>query len=133
MASSRTVLDRARANGYLDATHPSRDSLMRDHGFWCWKLRIPLVCFERATPRARNGRVSLDLFTTPYALTTGGVAELSALADKLQIPARVTMSRHDAIYVDVPRDRLEDLARIVLRTATRYGNFELRPTGHSPE
>jgi hypothetical protein len=133
MTSIRTLLDRARENGYLNAGHPSRADLVREHGFWCWKLRIPLVSFERDSLRSRHGSVTLDLFTTRYVLTTRGIQELHAIANKLQIPARVTLSRYDALWEDVPKSRLEDLARAVFRTATRFGNFELRSAGPSPE
>jgi hypothetical protein len=133
MTSSRAVLDRARENGQLNAGHPSREEILRDYGFWCWKLRIPMVCYERNTPRSRHGSVTLDLFTTRYLLTPRGLDELQALADKLRIPASVTVSRYDALWQEVPKSSLEDLARAVFRTATRFGNFELRPAGPSPE
>jgi hypothetical protein len=133
MTSDRTILDRARQNGYLNAAHPDRSRLIHDYGFWCWKLRVPLVGCEPESPRPRRGRVHLDRFTTRYVLTARGLDELRALADTLQIPARVTISRYDGLWEGVPKPRLADLARAVFRAATRFGNFELRPAGRSPE
>ena len=75
----RSVLDRARRNGYLEISREPRPDLVRAHGLWCWKLRIPFLCFARDSPRSRFGTVRLDLFTTPHLLTEPGRTELTHL------------------------------------------------------
>lgn len=128
MQTPRTLLEQARQNGYLNATSgPRRAELLRAHGFWCWKLRIPLVCYERDTPRSRTGTVRLDLFTTSLTLTDQAQAELARLA------RQATISPYDGVWTNVPAQKLESLAKMVYRIATRRGNYALRPAPHSPE
>lgn len=127
MHSTRFLLDRARGNGYLNAAGALRPELLRAYGLWCWKLRIPLVCFERNTPRSKFGSVHLDLFTTGHLLTGRGRNELATL------PGRATISRYDGVWQKVPLADLENTARAVYRLATRRGNYEMRPAGISPE
>jgi hypothetical protein len=123
----RSLLDRARANGYLNANSKSRPTLVRAHGFWCWKLRIPLICFERNSPRSKYGSVHLDLFTTPHVLTEPGRAELATLS------GRAALSPYDGVWTNVPAADLEDVARSIYRIVTRRGNYTLRPPTASPE
>jgi hypothetical protein len=127
MHNTRSLLDRARVNGYLNATAASRAELIRAHGFWCWKLRVPLVCYERNSLRSRLGRVRLDLFTTPWLLTRQGQTELAAL------PGLAAITPYDGVWEKVPVEELENVARSVYRIVTRRGNYELRPAAHSPE
>jgi hypothetical protein len=123
----RSTLDRARRNGYLDTTRGPRPDLVRAHGLWCWKLRIPFLCFARNSPSSRFGAVRLDLFTTPLVLTSAAQAELADL------PGAPTISPYDGVWRNVPKKDLENVARAVYRIATRRGNYELRPPGRSPE
>jgi hypothetical protein len=123
----RTLLDRARRNGYLDITRGSRSELLRAHGFWCWKLRIPLVSCQRNTPRSRFGSVRLDLFTTPWQLTGPAQAELGRLA-----PGVAAISPYDGVWKNVPQKEMEKVARAVYRIATRRGSYDLRPAAPSP-
>jgi hypothetical protein len=120
----RTRLERARTNGYLDAS--GRPHIVAAHGFWCWRLRVPAIWFERKSPRSKYGRVHLELFTTGYRLTEAGQIEMTDLIRRLHLPGRVAASPDDAHWDDVPRQRLEELARTVLRVATRMGHYELR-------
>lgn len=123
----RSLLDRARENGYLNASSGSRPDLIRAHGFWCWKLRLPLVCFQRNSPRSKYGTVHLDLFTTPHLLTAQGQSNLAGLRPG------ATISPYDGMWTNVPLAELEPLARAAYRIATRRGNYELRPAAQSPE
>ncbi len=127
MHSTRFLLDRARASGCLNAAGASRADLLRAYGLWCWKLRIPLVSFERNTPRSKFGSIRLDLFTTGHLLTERGRNELTTL------PGRATISPYDGVWEKVPAAGLENVARAVYRVATRRGNYEMRPAGVSPE
>jgi hypothetical protein len=115
----RTRLRRARENGFLNAGCRSPQELRDAHGFWCWRLRLPVVWFERLTPRSKYGRICVDLFTTSSVLNEKGVAELSGLADGALV------SSHDVRWDRVPRARLEEVARRALRAALRTGNYEL--------
>jgi hypothetical protein len=122
----RSLLDRARRNGYLEITRGRRPDLVRAYGFWCWKLRIPFLSIERDSPRSRVGTVRLDLFTTPYLLTEQGRTELARLPG-------ATITPYDGIWQNVPESGLETVARSVYRIATRHGSYELRPPARSPE
>jgi len=122
--SDRTRLIRARENGYLDAA--GRPQIVAAHAFWCWRLRVPAIWYERKSPRSKYGQLHLELYTTGRLLTEQGQNEMTDLLRKLHLPGRVTVSGDDAHWEDVPRQRLEELARTVLRIATRMGNYELR-------
>lgn len=124
---ARSLLDRARANGYLNANSESRPALIRAHGFWCWKLRVPLICYQRNSPRSRFGSVHLDLFTTPHLLSSQGLAELATL------PGHAALSPYDGVWTNVPTADLETVARSIYRIATRRGNYAVRPSTASPE
>lgn len=103
----------------MDARCAAPADVTRAHAFWCWRLRLPLVVMERKSPRSRFGRVTLDLFPTAHALTRRGQAEMERLG-------AVRVSPHDAVWEDVPAARIEEVARTVLRAATRPGNYEVR-------
>src|SRR5215471_12020794 len=121
----RRRLERARENGYLNAMCRDRDTLLRAHSFWCWKLRLPLVWFERNSPRSRYGRVCLDLFTTPNLLTQRGQDSFVAMG--------ASASPHECVFINIPVRELEQTARAVFRAATAFGNYELRQRTYSLE
>jgi hypothetical protein len=129
----RTRLERARANGYLNAACRSGRRLARAHAFWCWRLRVPLIWFEPNSRYSRYGRLHLDLFPILCALTEQGQREIADLLRRLCLPGRVVVSPDDAHWEQVPRRRLEELARAVQRTAVRLGNSEMRQRRASPE
>jgi hypothetical protein len=131
--AERTRLAAGRENGYLDATGACPPGAIQAFSFWCWRLRVPLVWFDRKSPRSRHTRVRLDLFTTAVVLNDRGREELSALPGKLGIRARAAVSACDGVWDGVPRKRAAELARAVFRAATRLGNYELRNAGPSPE
>jgi hypothetical protein len=123
----------ARANGYLDARRRTADSFASAYGFWCWRLRVPLIRMERKSPRSKYGRVCLELFTTGHSLTEQGQAEMADLIRRLHLTGRVAVSAEDGVWEDIPLRRLEELARTILRVATRVGNYELRRAGGEAE
>ena len=123
----RSRLQRARAKGYLAVPGRPAELLARSFSKWCWTLRIPLVWYERRSPRSRYGRVHLDLFTTPYVLTGVGEAEIRSLAARFATKARLLLSPHDACWDGVPIGRLEEAARTLFRCATRTGNCRTAP------
>ncbi len=128
----RCRIERARANGYLNANTRSSEALLKAHGFWCWRFRLPLIWYERKSPRSRHGRVCLDLFTTPYVLTARGLEELGGIADRLELTCHAFSSPFEYRWEDVPMARLEELSRAVFRTVTRLGNFELSKRSPAP-
>ncbi len=79
---------------------------------------------ERCSPRSRFGRVHLDLFTTPRALTVSGRAALRELTERFAIRGQASISPHDACWERVPVGQLEELASAVFRTVNRSGNYE---------
>ncbi len=79
---------------------------------------------QRRSPHSRFGRVHLDLFTTPRALTPAGRAALKALTASLAISGTVAVSPHDACWDRVPLRQLEALAEAVFRTVNRPGNYQ---------
>jgi hypothetical protein len=119
---ARGRLQRARETGYLDAA--CDPELPAVHSQWCWRLKIPVIWMERCSPRSRYGRVHLDLFTTPHALTAAGRDALTMLTDRLAIAGAATVTAHDACWKRVPIARMEDLARAVFRAANRPGNYQ---------
>jgi hypothetical protein len=79
---------------------------------------------ERRSPHSKYGRVHLDLFTTPQALTAAGRQALQGLTERFALTgARITA--HDACWDRVPLWQLELLARAVLRTVNKPGNYQL--------
>ncbi|HEY1494236.1 MAG TPA: hypothetical protein VGF49_06815 [Candidatus Solibacter sp.] len=125
----RSRLRRARESGYLNATCRSREAMCDAHSFWCWRLRLPVVWFERISPRSRYGRVKVDLFTTPNVLSPKGEAELRGLGGRLP----VSITCHDVTWPRVPCHQLQELARLALRTALRAGNCELAEATRIPD
>jgi hypothetical protein len=112
----------ARERGYLDARSKTSQQAAKAYGLWCWRLKIPLVWFERESRWSKYGRVHLDLYTSARVLTEAGEAALRQLGEG-RIEAEVT--RHDGCWRRVPRERLAELARAVLRAA-------IQPAHHQP-
>jgi hypothetical protein len=115
----RGRLRRAREEGYLEVRAPDGAETLRVHGAWCWRLRLPVVWWERISPRSRYGRVRLDLLTTAERLTEVGHTEMGSLA-----PWVAAVSRDDATWDRVPLGELRYLAGRVLHAAVRPGNRE---------
>ena len=122
----RARLERARARGFLTAMGVGDGWMPGVHGFWCWRMRVPLVWCERKSPRSKFGRVHLDLFTTATLLGERGRAELRDLCDRLGVRGLATVSPNGGDWEDIPRGRAEELAGAVFRTATRPGNYKLQ-------
>ncbi len=120
----RSRLRRARESGYLNAAG-SRDKVVEAHSFWCWRMRVPLVWYDRKSARSRFGRLHLELHMTPYALTANGMVELEGAAARCGIRPQVRISDRDAIWEDVPLPQIESLARTVFRIVLRVGNYDL--------
>lgn len=127
----RACLERARASGYLNAISRSGGGILRRYGLWCWTLRIPLIWYERKSPRSRCARIHLELFTTANALTEQGQAELAGIGRQHGLRGSVTLSPAGGIWEDVPTDRAGELSRRILKLATRPGNYELLEPGPS--
>jgi len=132
-AADNRRLALARENGYLDATCRTGEQVARAYGFWCWKLRVPLIRIERKSSRSKYGHVCLELFTTGHSLTEQGQVEMTDLIRRLHLTGRVAVSADDGRWEDIPGRRLEELARTILRVATRLGNYELRRAEGSAE
>jgi hypothetical protein len=129
----RSRLRRARESGFLNACCRSPEAIRNAHSFWCWKLRLPVVWFERLSPRSRYGRVRVDLFTTPNVLNAKGEAELRGHGARLTVSGPASISAHEATWGRVPLHQMEELARLALRTALRTGNYELREAARIPD
>ncbi len=125
----RSRLRRARESGYLNAACGSQQAMRDAHSFWCWRLRIPVVWFERLSPHSRYGRVRVDLFTTPNVLNERGTNELRGLGGRLP----VSITSHDVTWPRVPLHQMEDLARKALRAALRAGNYEVAAAARIPD
>jgi hypothetical protein len=106
-------LERAREAGYLDARCRNSCQVKETFGLWCWRLKIPMVWFERHTPRSKYGRVHLEMFTTANRLTTVAQAGLQALSPQAQV------SSHNVRLERIPLKQINELARAVFRAATR--------------
>jgi hypothetical protein len=122
----RKRLDRAREKGYLDARCRNNQKVIEAFGLWCWRLKLPMVWFERQTPRSKYGRVHLELFTTANRLTANGQEAMQAICASFTVKGHAQVSPHTVNCDRGPLNRLEDLAKAVFRTATRTGNYELQ-------
>ena len=111
-------LERAREAGYLDARCRNSSQVIESFGLWCWRLKIPMVWFERHTPHSKYGRVHLEMFTTANRLTASAQGALQALCFQAQV------SSHNARLERVPLKQINELARLVFRAATRAGSTE---------
>jgi len=120
----RRRLDRAREKGYLDARCRNSLKVIEAFGLWCWRLKLPMVWFERQTPRSKYGRVHLELFTTANRLTANGQAAIQSLCDAVTVKGQPRISLHNAFCDRVPLSRLEELAKAAFRAATRTGKYE---------
>jgi hypothetical protein len=129
---ARARLSRAREYGCLNATGASPE-LKQSFFFWCWRLRIPALWFERNSRASKYGRVSLDLFTTACLLTESGRNQLAALGDRFGVVSTPSLSAHECSWDRVPIARIEEFARAVYRTATRMGACTLRQRAPSGE
>jgi len=114
---ARRRLETARDRGYLDATRAGPSELVRAHGLWCWRLRIPLIWFERRSPHSRFGSLHLEMFTTAHRLTQAGQSALSCLSE------HATVCTGEACWRKVPIPELDRLAREAYRKATQAGNY----------
>jgi len=121
----RRRLELARENACLDARLPAGQRVVKAYGLWCWRLKIPMVWFERRTPRSRYGRVRLDMFTTPNMLTAGGQAAMKELGAPALGTTEAAVSAHDACWDRVPLAQLEKLAKAAFRAAVKAGNYRL--------
>jgi len=113
---ARRRLQQAHESGYLDATCRDNGAIVKAHGLWCWRLKLPMVWFERNSPRSRFGRLRLDMLTTPNMLTGAGQAALKALGEG-------PVSAHDAVWESVPLPRLKKMAHAAFRAALQAQNY----------
>ena len=114
----RRRLQQAHENGYLDATCPENQAVVKAHGLWCWRLKLPMVWFERRSPHSRFGRLRLDMLTTPHMLTGAGQAALKELGEG-------QVSAHDAVWEQVPLARTAKMAHAAFRAAIQVENHRL--------
>ena len=114
-------MQQAHENGYLDATCRDNGAILKQHGLWCWRLKVPMVWFERYSPRSRFGRLRLDMLTTPNMLNGAGQAALKALGDG-------RFSPHDAVWERVPLLLLAKMAHAAFRAAVQAQNYRLNRT-----
>ena len=114
-ARGRRRLQQAHEDGFLDATCCDNAAIVKAHGLWCWRLKIPMVWVERRSRYSRYGRIHLDMFTTPNLLNSSGRAAMQALG-------AAKVSAHDAHWDLVPRGNLAAIGRATLRAALRTGN-----------
>lgn len=114
----RRRLQQAHENGYLDATCRDSRAIVKAHGLWCWRLKVPMVWFERHSPRSRFGHLRLDMLTTPNMLTGAGQSAVKALGE-------AQVSPHDALWERVPLTHLKKMAHAAFRAALQTGNYRL--------
>jgi hypothetical protein len=117
-ARERRRLLQAHENGYLDATGRDNPAVVKAHGLWCWRLKLPMVWFERQSPHSAFGRLRVDMLTTPHMLTGIGETALRALgADQI--------TPHDAAWERVRLPQLQKLAHAAFRAAIQPQNYRL--------
>lgn len=112
----RRRLQQAHDVGYLDATCRQNQAVVKAHGLWCWRLKVPMVWFERCSPRSRFGSLRLDMLTTPNMLTGAGQTALKGLG-------KGRVSAHDAVWDGVPLPRLAKMAHTAFRVAIQTPHY----------
>jgi hypothetical protein len=112
----------ARENGYLDAKRPDSQRVVKAYGLWCWRLRMPMVWYERRTPHSRYGRVHVDMLTTSRDSTAAGQGALGALAAVSGAREQARISAHDACLQGIRLARLAKLAHEAFRASTAAEN-----------
>jgi hypothetical protein len=117
----RRRLLQAHENGYLDATLRDNRAIVKAHGLWCWRMKLPMVWFDRHSAYSRFGCLRVDMLTTPNVLTGAGQAALKTLGDG-------QISAHDAIWDRVPLPRLPKMAHAAFRVAVQVPNYRLNRT-----
>lgn len=121
----RRRLRLARENAYLAATCPDNRQIAKLHGLWCWKLKVPIVWFERLSPRSRYGRVHLDMLTTANMLTPSGQAAMHALDARFEVQAGTKVSPHDVTWEHVAYAKVEALCRAAFKVAVTANHYQL--------
>jgi hypothetical protein len=112
----RRRLRLARENAFLDAAGVTNRKLLKAFGLWCWRLRIPMVWFDCAKPRARYLQLHVDMLTTPNALTVAGQQALKELG-------AAKVSAHDAMWDRVPRRDRDRLGGAVFRALVKPEHY----------
>src|SRR6266568_73882 len=118
----RSRLRSARENGYLDACCRDNQALVQAYGLWCWRLKLPMVWFERRSRYSRYGRVQLEMFTSANLLTAQGQAEMKSICAPGNAAEWTRVSAHDAGWDHVTLANARDLANAVFRAAIRVEN-----------
>jgi len=113
---------KARENGYLDARRKDNARIVNAHGFWCWRLKLPMVWFERRSPRSKYGRVRLDMMTCAGSLTGEARAAVQSLLDGACMRSGSVVSAHEALLDYVPARDLDRVARKLFRLANKPAN-----------
>ena len=114
----RRRLRQAHEDGFLDATCPDNQALVKAHGLWCWRMKLPMIWFERRTPHSRFGRLRLDMMTTPNVLTGAGQSALKEVGE-----GKITA--HDAFWELVPLNRAARMAHAAFRAATLVKHYRV--------
>ncbi|HEX3747175.1 MAG TPA: hypothetical protein VHW09_24735 [Bryobacteraceae bacterium] len=117
----RRRLQQARENGYLNAACRDSRAVVKAYGLWCWRLKLPMLWFERLSPYSRFANLRLDMLTTPNMLTVVGQQALAALADG-QITA------HDAVWQRIPMALAPKVAHGALRAVLQVEHYRLNRT-----
>ena len=94
-------------SGFLDASCRDNQGLVQAYGLWCWRLKVPMVWFERLTPRSRSGSLRIDLLTTHNILTASGQDALRILG--------AAVTPHDAAWDRIALRGLGRVAHAALR------------------
>jgi hypothetical protein len=117
----RRRLRQAHEDGFLDATCRDNQTLAKAHGLWCWRMKLPIVWFERCTPHSRFGNLHLDMMTTPHMLTGAGQSALKEVGKGL-------ITAHDAMWERVPLNRAAKMAHAAFRAAIQVKNYRTNRT-----
>jgi hypothetical protein len=119
-------VQRAMENGFLNARSTRGPECLRDYGFWCWRMGLPMIWIEPCSRYSRFSRVRLDLFTTPFTLTISGRAALIAIAAGVTPAQYASITAHGAEWNRVPNHLAADFARTILRVVRRPVNYEIQ-------
>ncbi len=113
-------LESAYECGYLDATASGGRALLQAFGLWCWRMKVPMIWFERLSPRSKFSRISVEFFTTWFRLSADGLASVKAACGEWDCQ----VNADQAVFRRVPSGKVEVIAVMIRRLVTRAGSCE---------
>ena len=118
------LLAGARRDGFLRAAGAEDDPARRAWGRWCMKMRVPVLVWLRPTKTARQGKLMLDLCTTPNELSTQGQEAIRLMLARQAPRGKGKVESVGAEWPRVSAHAVPAAAKELYRMATSLGIYE---------